>query len=56
MKNWLLAESRFLSDRAAPSEPRMNGTEVNSAFTSGSVDPPSPVPVGIGLRVAAGPG
>ena len=45
MKNWLLAVSG-LSVRAAPTVPRRNGSELNSAFRSGSVDPPSPVPFG----------
>ncbi len=45
MKNCELAEFGFC-DRAAPTVPRSNGTEENSAGTSGSLEPPRPVPVG----------
>ena len=48
MKNWLLALFGC-SVRAIDTTPRMCGRSLNSAGRSGSVEPPSPVP----LRIAA---
>ena len=45
MKNWLLALSGF-SVRAIETLPRKCGIALNSAFRSGSEEPPCPVPVG----------
>ena len=48
MKNWLLALLGS-SARAIDATPRMCGRSLNSAWRSGSCEPPSPVP----LRIAA---
>jgi len=46
MKNWLLALSGFW-ERAMPTAPRVKDSlSLNSAGTSGSFEPPMPVPVG----------
>ena len=45
MKNWLLALSSLCA-RAIDTVPRRWGIGLNSAFRSGSCDPPVPSPLG----------
>jgi len=45
MKNWLLALSSLCA-RAIDTVPRKCGVGLNSAFRSGSCEPPCPVAVG----------